>query len=124
MMRKYMPIVALLMLTSCNVDLDALTSPPAGRSQLPARLDALCSPVFRDADIAAIIISMNTELDAGISKSAAIEAAIQSCEDNAAQLAAAGVVEDNGFDFDELDAVDYRADCTNCLIALIDALYD
>ncbi len=122
MKRTVIGIIGFSIIPSCGLLLDTLVAPTAARDQIPAHIRALCSPLFRDADLRSIVIELNAARDEEISKSAAITGAGDACSATAAELLTIADAVD--LDFDQLTASQFDTDCVNCYIALIDAIYD
>lgn len=124
-MKRTVGVVPILLLSSCgltNEQLAGIASFVAG-ARIPPKVRPICSPLFRDVDLRTIVIEINTNIDADVTKVDAIQSATDSCSAAASELlTAAG--EDETSTFGTLEAAAYRTDCINCYVAIIDDLYD
>ncbi len=134
------PIVAAMIIlpltVSCGLPIDQLVGSVLSRTQIPPRVLLLCAPILRDVDIEAIVIQINAGRDEGVSKTAAITVSGTTCNETATELLAiatssestteseTGTSTEPLIEFNALDAAVYETNCTNCYIAIIDALYD
>ncbi len=124
MKRFLVAFIVLPFTLSCGLPVEALLGTFVSSVSFPPRVLLLCAPILRDVDIQAIVIEINAGRDENVTKTAAIVAAGTTCADTATDLLAIADEPDSGVDFTALDAASYETDCTNCYIAIIDALYD
>jgi hypothetical protein len=124
MKKTVLSVFALVLMPGCGIDFNDLPTAPVAQTPIPPRISFLCSAIYRDDDIRSLAISIRASMDAGVTESNAISTAGDSCNEQATDLLATGDVEGLDFEFDELDAANFEADCVNCLFALIDAVYD
>ncbi len=123
MSRISIAAVLTTLLPACGTVVPQLLGPPPGRHQVPPRIQALCSPMFRDTDVETIIVSISAAKDDGATKSTALSNANTACADTASALLAIGQDENADFEFDAVDAAAFQDDCFNCYVAIIDAIY-
>ncbi len=110
--------------SACDLQLEPLPDTEASSIVLPAGVQQLCTPLFRDVDVVSIIVELNATQNAGGTKTAAISTATNTCSEGAQALLDIAEEEGSTFEFSALDAIVWEADCINCYVFIIDDMFD